>query len=183
MGSLIAAAGLVSAWALFNAQLLYVSRLSFVLAEDGWLPRFANVSHDGVPREAVILFCVLTAFLASLNFLGLVVLQCILYTGALTLEFLALLVVRFRGEISPGSFRVPGGWIGLAYVCITPFIVNLLVLRATFQDWRSFQGPLLLVALSAITGVTLFFWRPWRNSAHFAGVREMPAESATSDQP
>ena len=184
LGSLIAAAGLVSAWALFNAQLLYVSRLPFVLAEDGWLPRrFASVSHDGVPREAVILFCVLTALLASLNFLGLVVLQCILYTGALTLEFLALLVVRFRGEVSPGSFSVPGGWMGLAYVCITPFLVNIFVLRATLRDWRSFQGPLLLVVLSVITGVTLFFWRRRHNAAHFSDAPSaMPPDAASSDQ-
>ena len=183
LGSLIAAAGLVSAWALFNAQLLYVSRLPFVLAEDGWLPRrFANVTQDGAPREAVILFCLLTAILAVLNFLGLVVLQCILYTGALTLEFLALLVVRYRGEISPGSFRVPGGRLGLAYVCLTPFIVNLLVLRATLHDWRGFQGPLLLAALSAITGVSLFLWRRRRNPAPIAGVVETPADSTSSDQ-
>jgi amino acid transporter len=166
LGSLIAAAGLVSAWALFNAQLLYVSRLPFVLAKDGWLPRrFANVTQEGAPREAVILFCVLTALLASLNFLGLVVLQCILYTGALTLEFLALLVVRFRGEASPGSFRVPGGWLGLAYVCITPFMVNVFVLKATLHDWRSFEGPLLLVGLSVLTGVALFLVRRRRNAA------------------
>jgi len=184
LGSLIAAAGLVSAWALFNAQLLYVSRLPFVLAEDGWLPRgFAFVTHDGVPREAVILFCVLTALLASLNFLGLVVLQCILYTGALTLEFLALLVVRLRGEGSPGSFRVPGGWMGLAYVCITPFLVNILVLRATLRDWRGFQGPLLLVALSVITGATLFFWRRRHNAAHFTcASSSIPPDAASSDQ-
>ena len=184
LGSLIAAAGLVSAWALFNAQLLYVSRLPFVLAEDGWLPRrFANVTHEGVPREAVILFCVLTALLASLNFLGLVVLQCILYTGALTLEFLALLVVRFRGEVSPGSFRVPGGWMGLAYVCITPFLVNIFVLRATLRDWRSFQGPLLLVALSVITGVTLFFWRRRHNAARFTCASSpITSDAGSSDQ-
>jgi len=184
LGSLIAVAGLVSAWALFNAQLLYVSRLPFVLAEDGWLPRrFANVTHDGVPREAVILFCVLTAFLASLNFLGLVVLQCILYTGALTLEFIALLVVRFRGETSPGSFRVPGGWVGLAYVCITPFLVNIFVLRATLRDWRSFQGPLLLAALSVIAGVALFLLRRRRNAARFPGAPSaMPPDADLSGQ-
>jgi len=184
LGSLIAAAGLVSAWALFNAQLLYVSRLPFVLAEDGWLSRtFANVTHDGVPREAVILFCVLTGLLASLNFLGLVVLQCILYTGALTLEFLALLVVRFRGETSPGSFRVPGGWVGLAYVCITPFLVNIFVLRATLRDWRSFQGPLLLAALSVIAGVALFLLRRRRNAARFPGAPSaMPPDADLSGQ-
>jgi amino acid transporter len=35
LGGLVAAAGITSMWALFNAQLLYVSRLPFVLANDG----------------------------------------------------------------------------------------------------------------------------------------------------
>jgi len=161
LGALVAVAGLASSWALFNAQLLYVSRLPFVLAQDGWLPKkFANVTHkSGTPREAIILLCVLTALLTSLTFVGLAVIQCILYTGALTLEFLALLVVRFRGDVAPGSFRIPGRWLGLAYVCVTPFAVTLLVLKAILQDWRSFPGSLLLVGLSIVTGAVLFFLR------------------------
>jgi amino acid transporter len=123
LGALIATAGLVSTWALFNAQLVYVSRLPFVMARDGWLPKiFANVSRkSAAPREAIISFCVLTAFLCSLTFVGLAVIQCLLYAGALTLEFLALLVLRFRREETPGSFQVPGGFLGLAYVCVAPF--------------------------------------------------------------
>jgi len=161
LGALIATAGLVSTWALFNAQLLYVSRLHFVMAQDGWLPKiFANLSQkNAVPREAIISFCVLTAFLCSLTFVGLAVIQCLLYAGALTLEFLALLVLRFRREETPGSFQVPGGLLGLAYVCVAPFAVTLLVLKATLRDWRSFPGSLLLVALSVVSGVALFLVR------------------------
>jgi amino acid transporter len=161
LGALIATAGLVSSWALFNAQLLYVSRLPFVLAQDGWLPKiFANVSPKGaVPKEAIIFFCAITALLASLTFVGLAVIQCLLYAGALTLEFLALIILRLRRVEAPGSFRIPGGWWGLAYVYVTPFGVTLLVLKATLRDWRSFPGSLLLVGLSLVTGIALFFLR------------------------
>ena len=45
LGNLLAAAGLVSMWGLFNAQLLYASRLPYVLAYDRWLPKaLAKVS-------------------------------------------------------------------------------------------------------------------------------------------
>lgn len=184
LGALIAIAGLVSSWALFNAQLLYVSRLPFVMAQDGWLPKiFTNVTHkSGVPREAIILLCVLTALLTSLNFVGLVVIQCILYAGALTLEFLALLIVRFRGDVSAGSFRAPGGWLGLAYVCLVPLAVTLLVLKATLEDWRSFPTPLLLVALSVVTGVALFFLRRRRNAAVIAGISPVVPDVTSGDQ-
>jgi amino acid transporter len=178
LGALIATAGLVSTWALFNAQLLYVSRLPFVMAQDGWLPKvFANVSRkSAVPREAIISFCVLTALLSSLTFVGLAVIQCLLYAGALTLEFLALLVLRFRHEDTPGSFRVPGGLLGLAYVCVAPFAVTLLVLKATLRDWRSFPGSLLIVALSVVTGVAVFLLR--RRTVIFSGVPTAPDRAA-----
>ena len=161
LGALIAAAGLVSAWALFNAQLLYVSRLPFVMAQDGWLPRrFASLTHkSGVPREAIILFCLLTALLTSFTFAGLAVIQCILYAAALTLEFLALLVVRHRHTVAPGSFSIPGGGLGLAYACLTPFAVMLLVLKATLQDWRKFPDAFLIIGLSIVTGGVLFLLR------------------------
>jgi amino acid transporter len=189
LGALIATAGLVSTWALFNAQLLYVSRLPFVMAQDGWLPKiFANLSRkNAVPREAIISFCVLTAFLCSLTFVGLAVIQCLLYAGALTLEFLALLVLRFRREKTPGSFQVPGGLLGLAYVCVTPFAVILLVLNATLRDWRSFPGSLLLVALSVVTGVALFLLRrrtvvPSGSSTAPDRAARQPSRSFTSGE-
>jgi amino acid transporter len=170
LGALVATAGLVSSWALFNAQLLYVSRLPFVMARDGWLSQiFANVSQkSSVPREAIILFCVVTALLSSLTFVGLAVIQCLLYAGALTLEFLALLILRLRRVEARGSFRIPGGWLGLAYVCITPLGVTLLALKATLRDWRSFSGSLLLVGLSVVTGVVLFLLR--RRTAALRGA-------------
>ena len=189
LGAIIATAGLVSAWALFNAQLFYVSRLPFVMARDGWLPkRFANVTHkSGVPREAIVLFCLLTALLTSITFVGLAVIQCILYAAALTLEFLALLVVRYRGTVAPGSFRVPGGWLGLAYVCVTPFTVTLLVVKATLQDWRSFPGAFLFVGLSVVTGALLFLLRRRTVARHNAALlpsasTEIPASAASNDQ-
>ena len=161
LGSLMAAAGLVSTWSLFNGVLLYVSRLPFVMACDGWFPKaFARASSEtAVPKLAIICLCAITALFAALSFGGLAVIQCLLYASALSLEFLALVILRVRRPDAPRSFRVPGGWWGLAYVCIAPLAFAILVLAVTLRDWRSFQGQLLVVAGIVVSGVALYFVR------------------------
>ena len=151
----------MSTWGFFNAQLLYVSRLPWVMACDGWLPAvFAKVSPDSaVPRTAIISFCLLAALFSALSFGGLAVIQSVLYTGALTLEFLALIVVRVRRSAPPRSFRVPGGWWGLIYVCLAPLVFATLVLIAILRDWKSYLGQLLVVGLVLISGAALYFLR------------------------
>jgi len=161
LGALLAAGGLVSTWGLFNAQLLYVSRLPFVMARDGWLPQaLAKVSPDtAVPKLAVLCFCLLTVVFAALSFGSLALIQCLTYAGALTLEFLALIILRIKRPHAPRAFRVPGGWLGMAYVCITPFAFAILLVYATLRDWRSFPGQMLVVAATVIAGFALYFAR------------------------
>jgi len=161
LGALLAAAGLVGTWCLFNAQLLYVSRLPFVMACDGWFPKaLRRISPDtAVPKLAVVGFCALTAVFVALSFGSLAVIQCLTYAGALTLEFLALIILRIRYPNAPRSFRVPGGWWGMAYVCLTPFAFAALVVYATLRDWRSIQGQLLVVGVAVLGGVILYFAR------------------------
>jgi amino acid transporter len=161
LGSLVAFAGLVSMCGLFNAQLLYISRLPYVLACDGWLPGFlARVSPStGVPRMAILGFGIITAVFAALSFGSLAIIQCLLYAGALTLEFLALLVLRIRRPNAHRTFRVPGGWLGLSYVCVSPFAFAALLLFATLRDWRSYPVQLFVVGAVAAVGVALYFIR------------------------
>lgn len=161
LGGLLAAAGLVSTMGLFNAQLLYVSRVPFVLARDGWLPRFLGEASRGtaVPRAALLSFAAITVLFASLSFGSLAIIQCLLYTGCLTFEFLALLILRLRHPHARRRFRVPGGWFGMVYVCLTPFGFASLVLFATLRDWRSFPRQLLVVGIVFVSGVVLYFVR------------------------
>jgi len=161
LGSLIAAGGLVSMWGLFNAQLLYVSRLPFVMAWDGWLPaRFRNAdSETAVPKLAIVCLCGITALFSALSYGGLAVIQCILYAAALTLEFLVLIKLRLRHRENSGSFQIPGGWIGMAYVCVAPCMFAAVVLYATLRDWRSFIGQLLVVAGIVASGLLLYVLR------------------------
>ncbi len=161
LGSVLAAAGMVSMWELFTAQVLWVTRLPCVMACDGWLPKvFAGVSPGtAVPKMAIVVFCGLAALFAALSFGGLAIIGGLLYAGALTLEFLSLIVQRIRRPGANRPFRVPGGWLGMAYVCVTPFAFCALVLYAMLRDWESFPGQLLAVGLVAASGVALYFVR------------------------
>jgi amino acid transporter len=90
LGAVLAIAGLVSTWAMFNAQLLYVSRLPLVMAHDRWLPDiFARVSPvTGSPQISIICISLLTALFAALSFGGLAVIQAFSTQPPLLLNFL-----------------------------------------------------------------------------------------------
>jgi amino acid transporter len=161
LGGLLAGAGLVSTWGLFNAQLLYASRLPYVMARDGWLPRvLARVSpRTGVPKVATVTFCAVTGLFALISFGGLAVIQCLVYEAAVMLELLALVLLRVRQPEAKRSFRVPGGWVGLAYVCAGPIMCGMLVLYAVGRDWGPFRMDLAAVATVVLAGVGVYVVR------------------------
>ena len=161
MGSLIAAAGLVSTWSLFNNSLLYVSRLPYVMACDGWLPHgMAKASGEaGVPKVALAWSCVITALFAAVSFGNLVVMYVLLYALALALEFLALIVLRVRKPQAERAFAVPGGWLGIAYVCLAPLGVAAAVLLASLREQHSHAAQFLVVAGILLSGVVLYLAR------------------------
>ena len=184
LGGLIAVAGLISMWALVNAQLFYLSRLPYALARDGWLPRgLTKLSADSASPKTAVLCCgCVAAGLAAFSLGGLAVIQCLLYAPALTLEFLALITFRLRLPQVHRPFRVPGGWWGLSYVCLAPLAFAAVVLFATLRDWRSFPGQLLVVALVVVSGAAFYFIQ--RKNKLPALVHEPSAKAdAISDAP
>jgi amino acid transporter len=108
---------------------------------------------------AILCFGGVTALFAALSFGSLAIIQCLLYSAALTLEFLSLIVLRIRRPELHRSFRVPGGWWGMSYVCVTPFAFVVLVLFATLGDWRSFPGQLVVVGVVLLGAVSLYLLR------------------------
>jgi len=126
---------------------------------------------------AIVCFSAIGALFAAFSFGSLAVIQCLLYSGALTLEFLALLVLRLRRPHAERSFRVPGGWFGMAYVCMSPFAFAALLLFATLRDWRSFPGQLFTVGAILGIGVGLYFVR--RRVAVPRGDRGFPQVSSS----
>ncbi len=120
----LAVAGMVSAFALFNALLLAYSRIPLVLAQDGLLPaRLARTDARGTPRQAVLVSAVAYSIFALIPFGGLLAGDVLLYTAALAMEFAALLQLRRREPGLRGSFRVPLGVPGLALLAALPVLL------------------------------------------------------------
>lgn len=125
--------GLVSAAGLYAALLVSVSRVPYVLADDGWLPKWVTVTHRryGTPWAAII-FCSAIYSLFSLSAFGdLVVVDVFLYCVALMLEFVALIILRRRLPNMSRPYRVPGGWFGIALITILPAAI---IVFAVYQN-------------------------------------------------
>jgi len=150
LGAWIAAAGMLSAFALFNALLLAYSRIPLVLARDGLLPKvLARTDARGVPRNAVLVSAVAYSIFAIIPFGGLLAGDVLLYTAALALEFAALLKLRQSEPELRGPFRVPLGVPGLAVLAALPILV---IVAAVILEIRSQEiglpGVLAAVALA-----------------------------------
>ncbi len=152
LGSWIAAAGMLSAFALFNALLLAYSRIPLVLAQDGLLPEaLSRTDANGVPRNAVLVSAVAYSVFALVPFGGLLAGDVLLYTAALALEFAALLELRRAEPDLRGPFRVPLPIGGLAMLAMLPI---LFIAAAVFFEIRSEEiglpGVLVALALGAV---------------------------------
>jgi amino acid transporter len=151
LASWLAAAGMVSALALFGALLLAYSRIPLVLAQDGLLPRaLAVVDARGTPRRAVIVSAVMYSGFALMGFGGL------LYTAALALEFGALIRLRRAEPDLRGPFRVPVGRTGLMALAALPIALILVGVRLEVRDASGGLRGVLLAAALGLLGPALY---------------------------
>lgn len=163
LGAWIAAAGIVSAFSLFNALLLAYSRIPLVLAQDGLLPEpLARVDARGVPRHAVLVSAVAYSIFALIPFGGLLAGDVLLYTAALAMEFAALLKLRRAEPTLRGPYRVPLGVGGLAALAVMPIAV---ILAAVALEIRSHEIALPGVMAAVVLGMAGPVWYRWAAGA------------------
>jgi amino acid transporter len=136
LGAWVAATGLVSAAALFSANLLPISRVPFVMAADGYLPPSLMRVHPryGTPWISILLCAVIYTIFSFAEFPALVVVDVILYAAALLLEKVALLLLRARAPGAHRAYAVPGGWPGAISVSVLPTAISLVAVYSTLQS-------------------------------------------------
>jgi len=158
----IAVAGIVSAFALFNALLLAYSRVPLVLARDGFLPRaLAATDERGTPRRAVVVSAVGYSVFALLSFGGLLAADVLLYTAALVLEFASLIALRRREPRLVGSFRVPVGLPALIALAALPALVIAVAVGLEVRSrTMGLVGVLVAVALGLLGPAAYAALRP-----------------------
>ena len=127
LGHVVALGAVVSAAGLFMSLLLTNSRLPYVLARDGLLPRgLARVENaTGTPAAAVIASSIFYAIFAAFSFKDLVVLNVWLYSLSLIVELGAFLWLRHAEPALSRPWRVPGGWPGAVTVVAVPVALSL----------------------------------------------------------
>jgi amino acid transporter len=165
-GVAVAAAALVSAWAMFSSQLLYVSRLPYAMAREGWFPAiFTRLSGPAaVPAATLAVSCAVAAAFAAFPFTKLVVLDILLYAIEVFLEFLALMALRVKSPQMERPFRVPGGWPGLILVTVSPMALAAAVAFESLRGARSGRYQMLVIPAMILSGVWLYYRKRGRRT-------------------
>ncbi len=131
LGGALAIGGMVSALAVFQAAMLWVSRMPFVLARERFLPQALTRiwERQATPSTAILTSCAVCTLLLPLGFSALVTLDVTFYMAALALEMAALVRLRRLYPRRQGLFVIGAGRLGLLLTVIAP----LAVWTATFS--------------------------------------------------
>ena len=130
LGHLVAAGAVIAVAGQFLSQLLTNSRLPYVLARDGQMPRVLATIHPrfGTPWVAVLVSAALYSALAALSFKELVVLDMWLYSLSLLVELAAFVWLRVSEPSLPRPWRVPGSTGSALLVAAVPSALALLAM-------------------------------------------------------
>jgi amino acid transporter len=152
LGGALAVGGAVMSFAVFEAAMLWVSRMPFVLARERYLsPPLAEIwSATATPGKSILLCCIVFTLLVPVGFVALVVLDVFFYMAALTLEMLALMRLRRLMPDRTGLFTVGGGSVGLALVAILPLLTWTATFGLAISAGAAKSDFMLAIALAAL---------------------------------
>ncbi len=154
----VAAGAVTATGGLFLSLVLTNSRLPYVLALQGQLPRWLAATHPrtGVPWAAVLLSSAVYSVCAVWSFKELIVLNVWLYSLTLLLELAAFVALRLREPALPRPWRVGGGATGLWLTAALPSAAALLAMATA--GWENTAAGV----LAALTGPLAWAW--WRRA-------------------
>jgi amino acid transporter len=103
--------------------MLWISRLPYVLAQEGYLPGgVGRMSKRATPVRSILICCIVFTLLIPLGFVTLVVIDVFFYMAALALELAAMVRLRKLRPVRGDSFIVGGGRIGLWLIVGAPLV-------------------------------------------------------------
>jgi amino acid transporter len=146
-------AAVLSMIGLFTSISLGGTRLPYAMARDGMMPFFlTKVSRRyGTPWVSIVV-CGLFYTLFSINaFASLVVIDVFLNMLVLMAEIFALWVLRYKKPHVQRAM-VPGGYLGLLYVTLTPLGVIILAIysQVSEEGFKSIGWALIAMAIGAV---------------------------------
>jgi amino acid transporter len=181
LGTFMAVGALIASAGLFSSLLLTISRVPFVMSEDGYLPKGLLKLHPryGTPWIALIVSSLIYTVFILGPFQALVVVDVTIYAGALLLEFAAFIVLRVKEPDMERPYRVRGGWFGVALVVLLPTAVIALAVyfQAYFEGW---QGSIGLAIIGLASAPILYPFLAARRRRHGITDRD-PLEEVLDD--
>jgi len=124
LGLALTIGGMICGAGMLNALMMSYSRVPFVMAQDGFLPKaFMRTLANGAPWVALLACSVAWAISLGLSFERLVLIDVLLYGLSLLLEFVALIALRLREPNMPRPFRVPGGMLVASLLGVGPALL------------------------------------------------------------
>jgi amino acid transporter len=152
----IAAAGIVSNFALSNVNLLAYSRIPFAMAQDGFMPKALTRIHrvHGTPWVALLATAVFYTVLTPLNVEQLAVIEMWLFSALYIAIYLALWRLRCRPAEAGGRdgeeyrFLIPVGRRGIWWVIVPPTLLIVMAVYGSVGEYLWYGGPALLSGLA-----------------------------------
>jgi amino acid transporter len=153
LGAALALGGMVSAFSIFAAAMLWVSRMPFVLAHEHYLPGWlAEVWRTtAAPAKSILVCCVMFTMLVPLGFVTLIILDVFFYMGALVLEMGALIVMRRKQPARDGLFVIGGGRATLYLVAALPMLTWCATFGLALTEGGIKEDFIIALALAATT--------------------------------
>ncbi len=151
LGASLAIGGALMAFSVFEAAMLWVSRMPYVLAREGYLPRSLTEVWQATvaPWKSILASCALFTLLVPLGFVALVVLDVFFYMAALVLEMAAMVRLRRLRPARDGLFKVGAGGFGLYLVAGLPVLTWLATFGLAISHGDGHGDFLVAIALGA----------------------------------
>jgi amino acid transporter len=133
-GQLVAFGGMASALGLYSANLLSVSRVPKVMADDGLLPGLLSKVHSrfNTPYISIIVCSVVVSLMTLWSFADLIIIDVTIYGAGLFLEFWSLIRLRITAPDISRPFRIPMGMPGLIVLLLAPVATYVVALSGIF---------------------------------------------------
>lgn len=172
----VAAGGMISGFATFNALVLSYTRLPMAMAEQGELPNWVGAKNrNGAPWAAILLCGSAWALALRFNFERLISIDLILYGSSLVLEFIALAVLRRKEPNLARPFAAGKGILSACLIGVGPTTLILYAMYAARQERMAHLPALAFGGLVTAAGPLFYGMLALRRLVKTAGPNAGPA--------
>ncbi len=167
LGAIIAVAGLASTLGLYAANLLSVSRLPKVMADDQFLPARLNKLHPrfNTPYVSIIVCSVVISLMCFWSFGDLLIIDVTVYGAGLFLEYISLIKMRLHEPERPRPFKIPLNTRWLCLLLILPLAVYGVALSGVLSSMSAALKPALFALAALLSGDVMWRVIGWRGKA------------------